>query len=264
MTALAIGILLLLAFLHSFLGELFLIRPITSTVSETEDWKAKIPETIVLRIVRIGWHLGSVSWVSLAAVLYGVPAGIAVSGFALVGAMALFLRVRIHPAWPLMLILGYAGLRLSDHLPAVLELLVLLDWAIVGVAITVATGASVLHLYWAIGGTWGLKDAIPVVIADNGDSKSLFKTPTIATALVAFALLVLAGLIWVNFKTDVSGIFRIVLIIAAVLLGVRVLGDMKYVGFTKRIHKTRFGRLDSSIYTPLVVVLLMGALVALS
>ena len=41
-------------------------------------------------------------------------------------------------------------------------------------------------------------------------------------------------------------------------LGLRVLGDFKFMGLSKRVHDTTFARLDTRYYTPLCLVLAAG------
>jgi hypothetical protein len=44
----------------------------------------------------------------------------------------------------------------------------------------------------------------------------------------------------------------------------RAVGEFKYVGFFKRVHGTKFARLDTLLYSPLCLILSVGvALVAL-
>jgi len=253
MNNLAIGILLLLALMHSGLGELFLLRPVAAC-----DWPSrKRPQHILIRILRIGWHLGSVAWISLAAVLAGVHPGLAVAGFAASGAIVFFVWVRGHPAWPLMAVLAFAGLRLAGAMPPWAE------WGIVGTGVLVALGAAAIHVYWALGGRWGSEAVFPVVPGPDGEAKSLFTPPPLATAAVAVALLTLAGLMVALHAGHGPAWLRILLIVAAVLLGLRVVGEGRLVGLSKRVRDTDFARLDDALYTPLVALMWFGAMVAL-
>ncbi len=55
----------------------------------------------------------------------------------------------------------------------------------------------------------------------------------------------------------------VALILASAALAARTVGDGRQSGFTKTDRSTSFAKADDSIYTPLVTLLLLGALGAL-
>jgi hypothetical protein len=48
----------------------------------------------------------------------------------------------------------------------------------------------------------------------------------------------------------------------ALIFAARAVGDFRYVGFFKRVRDSRFGRLDSALYSPLCVFLSFASAVA--
>jgi hypothetical protein len=119
---------------------------------------------------------------------------------------------------------------------------------------------ALLHLYWAAGGCWGAKDAVP-----QREGKPLFKPGPMACILVA-ALLALAGaVVWSKAiawsppflprSWPTVGGFGVALVFI-----VRSVGDFRWVGFFKRERSSRFARLDSCVYSPLCLLLGVGAL----
>lgn len=129
------------------------------------------------------------------------------------------------------------------------------------VALSILIGIGALHAYWAAGGTVGSKEAIPMK-----DGLPLFRPTPLGTAFVALVLfaaaaLIAAGIGWI----PAHGLERPVrvgdFLIATVFL-LRAVGDLRYVGFFKRVRGTRFARLDTFAYSPLC--LLLAGLIAIS
>jgi len=134
---------------------------------------------------------------------------------------------------------------------------------------------SVLHVYWALGGTVGLDGAIPELPSTRGElageeaPRKAFRPSVAMTLLVACALGVVGALVCLR-----AGLFapamthwplRWVLAAIALILTARAVGDLRLVGFFKRTRGTRFAVLDTWVYSPLCVLLALGlALLALS
>lgn len=114
---------------------------------------------------------------------------------------------------------------------------------------TLAVAAAV-HLYWAAGGQGGLSSAVP---SDRG--VPLFKPPRWAALMVALALLACgslaaaaAGLIAPSFG---SSMVRPLTALTSLVFAARAIGDFRNVGFFKNNRGSRFGALDTVVYSPL-------------
>jgi hypothetical protein len=100
------------------------------------------------------------------------------------------------------------------------------------------------------------------------EGRPLFVPSRKATAAVGVAMLFFAGLV-----AATAGMMSVALppvalsgLCCALALGLlaRAVGEFKYVGFFKRVRRSRFARLDTLIYSPICVLLAMGvAFVAL-
>jgi hypothetical protein len=97
--------------------------------------------------------------------------------------------------------------------------------------------------------------------------KPLFVPSTRATVAVGVVLLLFAGLVAATGRLlEVGASPRLLSWLSlALALGLlaRAIGEFKYVGFFKRVHGSRFARLDTWVYSPLCLLLAVGvALVA--
>jgi len=113
---------------------------------------------------------------------------------------------------------------------------------------------SLIHWYWAFGGTRGLAAALPT----KPSGEPLLSPGRLSAAGVAVALLVAAALaLWPACPYAVGppwlqrgGVWGIALVFTA-----RAVGDGRYVGFSKRVRNTDFGRRDSRLYSPLCALI---------
>lgn len=241
------GVLMFIGVLHSVLGELGILRPLFAATWQTEG----IPRAAIERILRFAWHLTTLAWVALGLTAIGWPPLLALALCGFGSALAIFVMLRGHLAWPLFLVVGGAALAAHGALPAA-------GLAVVAAAAgLVALGASALHVYWAFGGTAGIHAAVP----SHPDGRPVIMPGMLATLAVAAALLVYAGLLAVPwFAPDsMHTVSRWLLWLGVALLSLRAVGDGKRVGFSKRSHETLFERMDDALYTPLVVLLTFGA-----
>lgn len=94
---------------------------------------------------------------------------------------------------------------------------------------------SSIHVYWLLGGKWGLASAVPT----NSEGMPLFKPGPVATVAVAgglllmgLAVLVKGGLIQFDWLPDRVGEWSVWAI--AVVFPLRAVGDFRYVGFSRR------------------------------
>ena len=151
------------------------------------------------------------------------------------------------------LIARYVGqtLESSAHMTSLLA-------PLASVVSAIFAALSGLHVYWALGGHRGLKVAIPEM-----DGKAVFR-PGIAGTLVVALLLAVAATLVLERAAIGPGIFPSTVNlwgawgVATTLVG-RAVGEFKYVGFFKRHRMTNFARWDTSLYSPLALVLGVGA-----
>lgn len=117
---------------------------------------------------------------------------------------------------------------------------------------------SLLHIGWATGLGTDRWQAIP-----ERDGTPVFRPGPLATLGVA-ALLFLAALL----VTQRAGLGRELLPpaivgpgcwVVALALVARSVGEFRYVGFFKRVRDSQFARLDSRLYSPLALLLGLGA-----
>ena len=119
-------------------------------------------------------------------------------------------------------------------------------------------GLSGLHVYWASGGQRGVKAAIPEL-----DGAPLFR-PGIGVTLMVALLLAVAAMLMLGRAGIGPRILPSPLRSwgswgVATALIVRAVGDFNYVGFFKRRRATKFATLDSRLYSPLALLLGLGA-----
>ena len=245
---LSAGCLVLLALAHSVLGEQAILRPLFRSA-----WDEPGPRWAMERILRFAWHLTSMAWLALAAVLVGAPVGGAVAVLGLVSSATVFVMLRGHLAWPLFLGVGVGGLALQGWLTT---------WVLVGcvaLAVPAVLLVAAVHVYWAAGGRRGLAAAIPV----GADGAPVFRPPVWATAAVAVGMTGLAGMLVWTATGAAPGWVHAVVAIAGVAMVVRAVGDGRRVGFTKTERVGAFARWDDALFSPLVVLFAMGSGAAL-
>ncbi|MFO0699993.1 MAG: DUF3995 domain-containing protein [Nitrospira sp.] len=132
-------------------------------------------------------------------------------------------------------------------------MITLVAWALMAVF----AGLSLVHVYWLLGGQVGQGAAIPEI-----DGKPIFEPSVLATFIVASGLALCAvvisgtaGMLTLPLShTALSWLTRGL----AVVLLLRAIGDFRLVGFFKRVRNSRFARLDTTVYSPLCLVLAVG------
>ena len=116
---------------------------------------------------------------------------------------------------------------------------------------------SVLHVYWAFGGTWGIAAAIPV-----SGGRPAFTPSRASTLLVAFGLAVAAFAVLLQGRMLRLGLPPLLVIWLNIGLGLiflaRAIGDFRLVVFFKRHHGTLFAVRDTWFYSPLCLLLALG------
>jgi hypothetical protein len=114
---------------------------------------------------------------------------------------------------------------------------------------------SGLHIYWGLGGKWGLDAAVPHKA--NGTKRinpSTFDCIAVAFLLLAagFFVLVRGYLLSIGLPPWLLHTGSWVLL---VIFTVRAIGEFRYVGFFKKVKSSRFARLDTKYYSPLCVLI---------
>ena len=111
---------------------------------------------------------------------------------------------------------------------------------------------SLVHGYWVVAGTGDLSGFVPETAG-----KPAFSPGPFVTSVVAM-LLLLAAAICVS-QAQLLGVPRVPVARVGVwtllvLFLLRAVGEFNLIGFFKRVRDTRFGRLDTWVYSPLCLV----------
>lgn len=112
-----------------------------------------------------------------------------------------------------------------------------------------------IHIYWLLGGKWGLKNVIPT----KENQATTLEIPQFATLIVALVLLFL-GLIYlvksefiiIQFPNWISNYGY--WIIPSIFI-LRAIGDFNYVGLFKKMKNTEFAKADSKWFIPLCLTI---------
>lgn len=114
---------------------------------------------------------------------------------------------------------------------------------------------AVLHFYWGLGGRWAIDKAVPT----NERGERVLKTSSescfvVGSGLLLFASYYLMHVIKMELPLPVIVKNSAGWIIPGIFL-LRAIGEFKYVGFTKKIKDTTFGRLDTAYFAPLCLLI---------
>jgi hypothetical protein len=238
---LCIAVLVLLAVLHSAIGERALLGPLFA--SDLPRGGLPLGRVRSWRGLRAAWHLLSVAWLALAALtLRGdeTTRGIVAATLLTSGLLALVLSRGRYSAWALLTIGGCAGLlgpRADQVGPPAAAL-----------AAAVLAAIALLHVAWLLGARWGMRAAIPEVAG-----RPAFHPPRVWTAIVAAAFLAAGGLVLAAVGRGAPWSWLV--LAGAGGFALRALGDFRWVGLSKRVHGTEFARWDDGLYTPLSILL---------
>lgn len=133
-----------------------------------------------------------------------------------------------------------------------------LNTIIAGSLIAVFAGLALIHIYWLFGGRVEQLAAIPEL-----DGKLIFESTPLATLMVAIGLglctLLIAGTAGMLALPFAQAVLAWMTHGLAMVLLLRAIGDFRLVGSFKQIRDTRFARLDTTLYSPLCLVLAIGA-----
>jgi hypothetical protein len=111
---------------------------------------------------------------------------------------------------------------------------------------------SLVHGYWVVAETGDLSGFVPETAGKPAFSPGRFVTSVVAM------LLLLAAAICVS-QARLLGVPRVPVARVGVwallvLFLLRAVGEFNLIGFFKRVRDTRFGRLDTWVYSPLCLV----------
>lgn len=244
----ATGVLVVLAVAHSWLGEAGILGPLLA-----QDWSIDEPRWAVERILRFAWHLTSLAWLALAAILAGGAILPVIAILCGVSALLVFGMLRGHLAWPLFLLASVGALHADGHLSEALL------WGAAIAAASVLSIAACVHVYWAAGGRWKLDVAVPT---NDAGSRS-FEPGPLLTLLVAGGLFVFAALVVTAAAGDAPSLVRWLVAAGTGIFVLRAVGDNRSVGFTKREHESAFAEADDQWFTPIVVFIALGSAASL-
>ena len=119
---------------------------------------------------------------------------------------------------------------------------------------------AAIHFYWAAGGQSGWYAVVPDVEGEPAAVPSRFATLTIALVLATTAAVVAAsaGLVRVPVPEHM---LRSLAFGLAFVVAMRGVGDFDSFGIFKTTRDTYFAEMDSLVYSPLCLVLAIGAVV---
>ncbi len=233
-----VSALLALAVLHSALGERLLLAPLFAA----PFGPVPIGRTLARRTLRFAWHLTSVAWVAIAAMLVrGDERDVTIVGamMAVSAVIALVGGRGQHFAWALFAV-GALGALVAPRVTMFAPVA-----SAVGAAVFAAIAA--LHFAWASGARWASRAVVPEV-----DGKPAF-VPSRAATIAAALLFALASALFAwTLRSDARWV-RWLCVAGAVVCALRALGDFRWVGLSKRQRGTAFARWDDALFTPLCV-----------
>ena len=116
---------------------------------------------------------------------------------------------------------------------------------------------SLIHVYWAAGGRWGLAESVPERNGSKAFQPGRFATFVVALIFSCMALFYLYKIGWLTSLNVIvpDWLSRYGLWILAGIFLLRAIGDFRYVGFSKRVRNSRFAKLDTTFYSPLCLLL---------
>jgi len=114
---------------------------------------------------------------------------------------------------------------------------------------------SLLHLYWTLGGKWGLDASLPT---DEKGEKLLqpgkFETFIVFFVLGLFAVYYLRLTSFIEFSLP-HGLVQVISWVIPIIFLIRSIGDFKYVGFFKKHTSSLFAKNDSRYFSPLCLLI---------
>ena len=121
----------------------------------------------------------------------------------------------------------------------------------------VFTALAAVHVYWALAGGPG-----GATVPTLADGTPLFRPSAGGTLAIAGALLAAAAVVLgrggVAALPLSPGLYRVGTWGLGAVLGLRAVGDFRYVGMFKRERRSAFARRDTALYSPLCAALAAG------
>jgi hypothetical protein len=143
-------------------------------------------------------------------------------------------------------------IKLILYLYQIMQLMKILTGSILSFIFLSLSG---LHIYWGFGFKMGHAATIPT----KTDGKPVINPAKIDCFIVAAGLLVFsvfvlirAGLVLITLP---GLLFNYGMWAITALFLLRAIGDFNYIGFFKKIKKTRFAQMDTMYYSPLCLVI---------
>lgn len=102
----AAGLLVVVGAAHSLVGERVIVRP---AIADTR-WTRSIGPVASAKVVRFAWHLTTLAWWALAAVVWGLDPAAAIGLVGLTAAVAIIAMLPGHLAWPAFAAIALLGL----------------------------------------------------------------------------------------------------------------------------------------------------------
>ncbi|MEK3884806.1 DUF3995 domain-containing protein [Paenibacillus sp. PL2-23] len=124
-------------------------------------------------------------------------------------------------------------------------------------------GISLLHIYWAFGGAWGVKAVIPEQEGQRSFTPSRGVTLLVAAAVGAAGILLLLEADLMGGLQGPPVIVRAGAWICAAVFALRVIGEFNRFGLFKKQRDTVFARMDTFLYIPLCAALSLAYMLAI-
>jgi Protein of unknown function (DUF3995) len=115
---------------------------------------------------------------------------------------------------------------------------------------TILFSLTLLHVYWAFGGNWGLAASIPTNNNQPIFESGLWDTLAVAIDRAIAAFICLGNL---NYRLPFIPfwIYRIGILLMASVFFLRAIGEFRYFGFFKQVSDSLFAYWDTVLYIPL-------------
>ncbi|WP_369899688.1 DUF3995 domain-containing protein [Bacillus manliponensis] len=129
------------------------------------------------------------------------------------------------------------------------------------IAVCLLIAVSLIHVYWAFGGRWGITAAIPSQSGERAFTPSPVITLFVGLLLsIAAILLLLQATIIPLFVPQI--IVQMGCWICMFVFSLRVIGEFNYFGIFKRKKGTYFAKMDTMLFIPLCAFLAASFLIA--